>query len=234
MAQAAGADLPLMAAWLAARSLSRGLPAPVPDRGGIRVDTGHADERRRYVFAAPCEGLRELGRELDEPFVPLKLCCPAEELLALLPRRWTISSNSWVMGRGGFPGAPPASAMAADRDGEPGAGLPPGYTLIVEGQAPVWFARIVAEDGMLAASGYAAQAASGLVAESEAVFIYDRIKVDPAHGRRGLGRALMAALALRRDPALREVLTATAAGRALYLQLGWRDLAPYSTAVIVA
>jgi GNAT superfamily N-acetyltransferase len=208
-----GVDLSRMAAWLAARSLSRGLPAPVFDAGGLRVDTGHADERRRYVFAEPCEGLRELGLAIDEPFVALKLCRPADELLALLPPRWAINSNSWVMGR--------------DQAGLVEPVLPPHYALSVEGEGPVWSARITDLAGALAASGHAA--------ETDSVFIYDRIKVDPAHERRGLGRALMAALAsCRRDPASRETLTATAAGRGLYLQIGWHDLAPYSTAMIAA
>jgi GNAT superfamily N-acetyltransferase len=213
MTEDAGLTLPLMAAWLAARSLSRGLPAPVFDRGGVRVDTDHPDERRRYVFVEPCEGLRELGRTIDAPFVALKLCRPAEELLALLPARWAISSRSWVMGRDEAPGEQPS--------------LPQGYRLAVEGEGPVWSVRITSSEGELAASGYAAETAG--------VFIYDRIRVDPAHERRGLGRALMAALtSCRRDPAAREILTATAAGRGLYLQMGWVDLAPYSTAVIPA
>ncbi|MDO6413470.1 GNAT family N-acetyltransferase [Sphingomonas sp. BIUV-7] len=200
-----------MAAWLAARSLSRDLPAPVFEAGGVRVDTGLPDERRRYVFAKPCEGLRELGRTIVEPFVPLKLCRPAAELLALLPSHWVISSNSWVMGRDGA-GTGPSP-------------MPAGYTLGIDQAGPVWSARITDAAGALAASGHAI--------EHDGVFIYDRIRTEPAHERRGLGRALMAALAgCRRDPASREILTATAPGRALYLQLGWHDLAPYSTAVI--
>ncbi|QJU60799.1 GNAT family N-acetyltransferase [Sphingomonas sp. AP4-R1] len=227
-----------MAAWLAARSLSRGLPAPVPDRGGVRVDTGHPDERRRYVFVDPCDGLRELGHTIDEPFVPLKLCRPAGELLAILPPRWAISSNSWVMGRDGFsrPERAPADGGVQGFEGkvcgsgrlrsqEYAADLPPGYTVAIDGEGPVWFARIVSDDGSPAASGYAA--------ETDGVFIYDRIRTEPRHERRGLGRALMAALSRRRrDPASREILTATAAGRGLYLQLGWHDLVPYSTAMI--
>lgn len=205
-------DQPLMTAWAAARSLARGLPMPVADSGGARVDTGAADERRRYVFAEPGEGLRALGAAIDEPHVALKLCRPAGDLLALLPPRWRISARSWVMGRD------------APAEGRP-APLPAGYRLAVEQQRGIACARIIDPAGRPVASGHAA--------EHGGVFIYDRIHVDEAHRRRGLGRALIAALAIRRrDPAAREVLTATAAGRALYLTLGWRDLAPYSTATI--
>lgn len=207
-----GVDLPLMAAWLAARSLSRGLPSPVADHGGVRVDTGAPDEARRYVFAEPCDGLKELGRTITAPFVPLKLCRPAEDLLALLPERWAISSTSWVMAR------------EQGATGHPS--LPPGYNLTLSGTGPVWRATVTDAADALAASGYAA--------EADGVFIYDRIRTEPPHERRGLGRVLMAALGSCRNPACREVLTATAAGRALYLQLGWRDLAPYSTASIPA
>jgi hypothetical protein len=34
-------DPQLLRAWLTARSVSRGLPAPVPDHGGWRVDVGY-------------------------------------------------------------------------------------------------------------------------------------------------------------------------------------------------
>jgi GNAT superfamily N-acetyltransferase len=204
-------DLPLMAAWLAARSLSRGLPTPVLDSGGVRVDTGHADERQRYVFVQPCEGLRDLGQSITRPFVALKLCGPADDLLAMLPGHWAISSRSWVMGR--------VESNLAET------ALPDGYDLSIEGDGPVWAARIVDRAGVLAASGYAV--------EQGGVFFYDRIRTEPAYERRGLGRALMTALGrCRRDVGSREILTATAAGRALYLTLGWRDLAPYSTAMI--
>lgn len=206
-----GVDLPLMAAWLAARSLSRGLPAPVFEHGGVRVDTGHPDELRRYVFTEPCDGLRDLGLTIASPSVPLKLCRPADELLALLPDRWTISSRSWVMGRDTIPAAEPV--------------VPAGYKLTIEGDGPIWSARITDNSGALAASGYAV--------EQGGVLIYDRIRTEPAYERQGLGRALMTALGeRRRDPASREILTATAPGRALYLQLRWCDLADYSTAVI--
>ena len=78
-------------------------------------------------------------------------------------------------------------------------------------------------------------AASGYAAEHDGVFIYDRIATQEAHQRRGLGRALMAALAgERRSPRSQEILTATPAGQSLYRQIGWRDYSPYSTAMIPA
>ena len=75
--------------------------------------------------------------------------------------------------------------------------------------------------------------ASGDAAEFAGVFVYDRIRTEEPFRRRGLGRALIAALGReRRSPESREILVATEQGRALYLTLGWRDYAPYTTGVI--
>ncbi|MBO9380409.1 GNAT family N-acetyltransferase [Sphingomonas histidinilytica] len=206
-------DAGLIAAWLAARSMARDLPAPVPDRGGWRVDTGLPSEARRHVFTAACPGLVELGATVAEPRVLLKLAATYAELAALLPPRWRLEPLAFVMTcAGGF------------GDGSE-AELPGGYQLSVERDGDRAFARIVAPAGVLAASGHAA--------ERDGVFIYDRIVTDAAHRRRGLGRALMLALQrTRRSPAARQVLTATADGRALYTSLGWQVHCPWSTAAI--
>lgn len=204
-------DAGLIAAWLAARSMARDLPAPVPDRGGWRVDTGLPAETRRHVFAAACPGLVELGATIAEPRVLLKLAAPHAELAALLPPCWRLEPLAHVM----------TCADGFDGDATP----PDGYRLSVERDGERAFARIIASDGALAASGHAA--------ERGGVFIYDRIVTEAAHRRRGLGRALMLALQrTRRSPAARQVLTATADGRALYASLGWRVHCPWSTAAI--
>jgi len=64
--------------------------------------------------------------------------------------------------------------------------------------------------------------------------VFNRVTIDPADRRRGLGRAMMVALtqAARSGGAQDGLLTATEAGRALYLQLGWIDRAPWTTAQI--
>lgn len=206
-------DPDLVAGWVAARSIARGLPAPVLDHGGLRVDTGLPGETRRYVFAGPAHGIRALAESIDEPHIPIKMCGTGDQLLALVPRRWELQPAAYFMTRDGAGEAAPIPAS--------------GYRLefSIENQATA--ARIVAEDGSVAASGYAA--------EHGGVFIYDRVSTDAAHRRRGLGKALMAALgATRRDAASRQVLVATEEGRALYVTLGWRVLAPYSTVLINA
>lgn len=206
-------DAGLIAAWLAARSMVRKLPAPVPDRGGWRVDTGLPTETRRHVFAMACPGLVDLGATVVEPRVLLKLAGTHAELAALLLPRWRLEPLAHVMICAG--------SFGGDAAPEP----PDGYRLSIELDGDMAFARIVAPDGADAASGHAA--------ERDGVFIYDRIVTEAAHRRRGLARALMLALQrTRRTPATRQILTATAEGRALYASLGWTAYCPWSTAAI--
>lgn len=206
-----GVDAGLVAAWLSARSMARDLPPPIPDRGGWRVDTGLPTEKRRHVFPIACPGLVELGAAIDEPLVMLKLGGSHAELAALLPARWRLE--------------PLAHIMTCDGRFGGRCELPAGYALTIDRNGDRAFARIVAPDGGTAASGHAA--------ELQGVFVYDRIATDAAHRRRGLGRALMLALQdTRRSAGSRQVLTATADGRALYASLGWEVHCPWSTAAI--
>lgn len=103
--------------------------------------------------------------------------------------------------------------------------LPENYGLELKTEASVTEARVLSEDGELAASGYAAQ--------YHDVFIYDRILTAESHRRKGLGTIIMTALASAR-PAFAglQILVATPTGRQLYRTLGWSDYAPYTSAVI--
>jgi GNAT superfamily N-acetyltransferase len=204
-------DPGLVWAWLTARSIVRGLPRPVPDHGGMRVDTRLPAERRRYVFSHALPGIRQLAHAIREPDVFIKSCGPGEALRALLPPAWTLRPGSYL--------------MTVDAAGDTAHALPAGYRLDLDVRRPVTVARIVAPDGSLAAGGNAV--------EYGGVFVFDSIVVQAAHRRRGLGRALMAALgAAQRSAASRRVLVATEEGRALYAHLGWTVRAPYATAVI--
>ncbi|MBV7534301.1 GNAT family N-acetyltransferase [Duganella sp. sic0402] len=198
----------LLEHWLAARSIARGLPAPVPDRGGLRVDTGTPAELRRYVFAGPDPGISELAREINQPNVVIKMCGPREQLLSRVTQRWHLQAGAHLMSKP--PGLNPAPS------------LPPGYWMQLKTESPLTSARIFTENDTLVASGYAV--------EHGDVFIFDRISVDAMHRQQGLGAALMAALGTaQQSKAAQRVLVATDMGRALYLTLGWRVLTPYST-----
>lgn len=102
---------------------------------------------------------------------------------------------------------------------------PEGYRLKVDSEGPALHVRATTATGELAANGYAV--------ETENIFIYDRITTMPAHRRKGLGSAIMCALAdVKSDKNLPEALVATKEGHALYADLGWQTLSPYVTASI--
>ena len=204
-------DPQLLRAWLTGRSISRGLPAPVPDHGGWRVDVGLPAEVARYVFADVTPGLKHLGESIRAPFVSLKLCGPDGLLRSILPARWEIQGGNHLMTFDGDLGAPRAP--------------PPGYELEVATDERGIAVRVLDREGDLAASGFAA--------ETPGAFVYDRIITEPAHQRRGLGLTVMTALgAQRRSSGARHVLVATPEGRALYATLGWTVRSPFATAMI--
>jgi GNAT superfamily N-acetyltransferase len=206
-----GLDPHLLHAWLAARSLARGLPMPVPDHGGFRVDTGSETETVRWVFPCMGDGLKELARTIHQPRQFLKVCDTAEALRAALPAHWTIHAPSHMMRANG----PMPRRQLAD-----------GYAIAVEQSGAVTSVRIVAGTGILAASGYGA--------ETDGVFVYDRIVTDVEHRRKGLGHVLMQTLhEARGNPNSVELLVATDDGRALYETLGWGKIAFYASASIL-
>ena len=205
-------DPALVLAWLTARSVARELPAPIHDRGGFRVDTNSEKETRRWVFPSLSDGLGAIGREVSAPRHFLKLCGSDDELRNALPSNWQIQPTSYFM-RAGV-----TSAHAPP--------LPDGYQVECRHTGPITHVRIIAPDSSLAASGYAAETADA--------FVYDRIVTSPAHGRKGLGTAVMFALgAARRSQTAPHLLVATDAGRKLYTTLGWTVLSPYATATIL-
>ena len=201
-------DPDLLRRWLTARSVARGLPLPVADHGGLRVDTGQPGERCRHVYAGPSPAIHALALAITDPLTVIKMCGTGEQLLALMPPGWRLRQMGYLMIHEGAPMPP-----------QP---LPAGYRLALTMEGAGTVARIVFDDGSVAASGYAI--------EHDGVFIFDTIETAATHRRRGLGKALIAALgATQRLATSRRVLVATEEGRALYLALGWRVLSPYAT-----
>ena len=211
-------DTPLdvFSAWSRGWAITREVAPPVPFADGLRIEVGMARQVRRYVFPRASRALHELGEAVREPWVFLKACAASDELRALLPPRWQMQDEHFMMTCGDVPFAG-TGAVA------------PGYALDVRDDAVRTrqaHVRVTAADGSLAASGH--------LALDERFATYDRIVTDPAHQRRGLGRAVMHALqALARAHGRHaNVLVATSEGRALYESLGWRVHAPWATAVI--
>lgn len=200
---------PPVIAWLAARSVARGLPAPVPDHGGWRVDTNSEAETARWVFASMEPGLTALAQTIDMPRQLIKLCGTDADLRAALPDHWRLHPPAFFME------GPVLHAKLA---------LPEGYDLDMARSGAALHARILTGDGDLAASGFAAETADA--------FVYDRIVTAPLHRRKGLGTAVILALGKAKRGAVPELLVATPQGRALYESLGWRVVSPYATASI--
>lgn len=202
------ADGAWLLAWLTGRSLARGLPLPVADRGGWRAEIGSEGEARRWVYPSLCPELRAVAGEIAEPGLNLRALATPAAMQAFLPPGWLVEPSSYTM-----TGPRPT----------PAATLPAGYRLETHGRGGAWHAFILSRDGQLAASGH--------LGVGEQAAVYDRIVSHPGHRRQGLGRAIMGALAAAEfDQSLPQLLVATQAGRRLYAQLGWREIAPYASA----
>ncbi len=198
-------DPDLVRVWLTGWTLARGTPPPVALPDCWRVDVGWPDQKARFVFPAASNAVTRRAAAIREAHVFLKVVAPPDVLRALLPESWHLQSPRFMMTHG--------------RLGLTGGGLAPGYRQEDDGRT----ARILLRDAVVA---------SGQVVMVEGRAIFDSIKVDADHRRRGLGRALVAALtAMARDAeVVRGVLVATQDGRALYETLGWRVHAPYTSA----
>ena len=213
MRGSASADLShgdLVAGWVHARSIARGVALPVADHGGWRVETSSDTEIRRYIFAGAGPDIASLARKVTRPRIWVKACCEDAVLASCLTTPWTLSTPAWMM-------VGPSSAGDA--------ALPTGYHAAVERIGVCATVEIRVGDGALAASGHSAEASG--------VFVYDRIVVAPAHRRRGLGRSIMHLLSAQRNSLESQpLLVATEAGRALYETIGWEVYRPYASAVI--
>ena len=132
----------------------------------------------------------------------------------VLPAQWKIERPRYLMYR-------PAAMEGPGRQ-------PAGYVANVKVEHAAYVIRFADSTGKTAASGR--------VVLNRGTAVFDRIETLEPHRGRGLGAAVMIALdALAEHAGVSErLLVATEAGRALYLGLGWVDLAPYSTAVLPA
>lgn len=195
-------------------SVTRGVPAPVPDGAALRIETGLADERRRYVFPSPTNDIGALARQIHEPHILIKAPMPPDAVAAQLPSHWHVERTGTMM-----------TVDTLPRD--VGA-LPMGISAVTEWRGAVFFATLTSAEG--AAIG------QGRMTLVDGRALHDRINVDQAHWRRGLGGAIMRLLGIeaRRHGIDRGILTATIAGRALYETLGWQARAPWTTAQINA
>ena len=205
-------DLSLIERWLTCWSLSRGVPLPLPCDGGLVVEVGMPDQLRRYVFADAGAALQACADRIREPHVFLKAPVAPEVLRQSLPARWNI--------------ARPGYFMAGPAQMENRVVLPQGYRVLHGREHGAHVVRVVDDGGNLAALGR-------IVLHGECA-VFDRIETAESHRRRGLGSVVMQELdAIAAGGGAKErLLVATSDGRALYERLGWRALAPWSTAFL--
>ncbi|MCE3263151.1 MAG: hypothetical protein K0R43_2230 [Pseudoduganella sp.] len=205
-------DLPLLARWLTGWSLSRGVPLPVRSHGGLTVEVGMPLQLRRHVFLDAGPALQACAAQIHEPHIYLKAAVEPAVLRAALPARWTVEAPGYLM----------LGPATPSRQSE----LPSGYAIEATSEHGVHLVSVVHASGEVAASGR--------IAIHEGCAVYDQIVTAEAHRRRGLGTIVMRnldALATRAG-ADERLLVATEDGRGLYLSLGWRLLAPWTTAVL--
>lgn len=193
-------------------SRTRGVAAPIAENGVLRVEVGLPDQRRRYVFPhAPLE-MAAVAATITEPLIFLKAAIPPEAVRAMLPPQWHVEQTGVMMTIGTLP---PISSV-----------LVSGYHLSLVEHDRVVAAIVTDEAGT--------QVARGRMTIIDRTALHDRISVDPAHQRKGLGGAVMTALgsAAAGRGATDGILAATVMGRALYETLGWNARSPWTTAHI--
>jgi GNAT superfamily N-acetyltransferase len=203
----------LIARWADAWAISRGAEMPVPRDGGLYIHVGQPEQIGRYIFPdLDREAIRALAARIDQPFLYVKVCAPADEVRPLFPPGWEIATPGYMM-------TAPVSAML-DRPPLP----PEGFTLGIRRDGAVTFATIVDPAG--------AEAARGRIITMDNLVVFDRIRTAEAHQRRGLATAVMRALAAEADALgiADALLCATPPGRALYTALGWSLHSDYTTA----
>lgn len=208
------ADPAIVGTWVKGWALTRQVAAPVFENGGYRIEVGLPDQKRRHVFAAYSDQVRQQAETISEPFVFLKVCAPPELVRPHLPAHWRIEAPGYMM------------LLSGEMSGG-SAGLADGYSFSSqELDAGVTLLNILDSAGEVAATGR--------IAFPGELAVYDRIRTHDNHRRRGLGRAIMKQLErFSHEYGFRHAaLVATPDGRALYETLGWKLHSLYTTALI--
>jgi GNAT superfamily N-acetyltransferase len=208
------ADPELIALFCRGWAMTREVGPPVPKLGGHYIEVGQPDQVARYVFPHLDRAVvDELAGTIREPWIYLKLCEEPEIVRAVLPPRWQLRRDPTFMMT--------ASLIDAPVD------LAAGYQLSLIEDGKLLRTTVVA-NGMAVARGR--------IALLDQTALFDQIATDESHRRKGLGRAVMQALAgaaLARG-ASQGLLSATDMGRSLYEAIGWSVHSPYTSAVIPA
>lgn len=211
------ADPDLIARWADAWAISRGAAMPVARDGGLYIHVDQPDQVGRYLFARlDADAIRPLAARIDRPLLYLKVCAPADHVRPMLPPGWEMAAPGYMM-------TAPLSVML-DRQ----AAVPAEFEMRITYDDSITFAHIHDASGE--------EAARGRIVAVDGLIVFDRIRTADQYQRRGLGSAIMRALAAEaRQSGVKEaMLCATPAGRELYTSLGWSLHSDYTTASLSA
>lgn len=211
------ADPDLIARWADAWAISRGAAMPVARNGGLYIHVGQPDQIGRYLFAEiDADAIRPLAASIDRPLLYLKVCARADLVRPLLPPGWEIATPGYMM-------TAPLSIML-----DQPLFVPPEFEICITHDDSITFAHIYDAAGE--------EAARGRIITVDHLIVFDRIRTADPYQRRGLGSAVMRALAAEaRQSGIKDaMLCATPAGRELYTSLGWSLHSDYTTASLPA
>jgi GNAT superfamily N-acetyltransferase len=205
----------LVRAWVDGWVVSRGAAAPVVEPWGYTVDVGQAQQVTRHVFGATNDEVdeatvRKIADGVTGAGVWLKVFTEPSTVASWLGAGWWLDEA--------------AHLMTVRFSEVPQSPVPDGYRLRAWSCGGVTRVLIAAPDGSLAARGQ--------IAPTGETAVVDQIETAAAHRRRGLGRLVMHTLthAALTQGAEIGVLAGTPVGRALYETLGWRAIAPLTSA----
>jgi GNAT superfamily N-acetyltransferase len=199
--------------WVKAWSISREVPLPVKFKSGLKVDVGFEKQKTRYVFTELNNDFIQLSKDIDEPWVFLKVCSPPSEIKKHISKKWIIQPQGYMMSC--F-----HPMTIADIS------LHNNYKLEITNNDSTSVIRIVTQKGEVASTGR--------VIIVDELAVYDRIVTDVNHQRKGLGTFLMKELekiALSKG-ASKNFLVATEEGKSLYESLGWKLYSLFTSIVI--
>jgi GNAT superfamily N-acetyltransferase len=199
--------------WVKAWSISREVPLPVKFKSGLKVDVGFEKQKTRYVFTELNNDFIQLSKDIDEPWVFLKVCSPPSEIKKHISKKWIIQPQGYMMSC--F-----HPMTIADIS------LHNNYKLEITNNDSTSVIRIVTQKGEVASTGR--------IIIVDELAVYDRIVTDVNHQRKGLGTFLMKELekiALSKG-ASKNFLVATEEGKSLYETLGWKLYSLFTSIVI--